>query len=274
MMMEQSQEKMEIELNKIYCEDCKDTMSRMRKGVVDVILTSPPYNTSRKGSSLTDADSNIRYDIFDDRRPNEEYMQWTNDIFKFFDIILKDNGCVLYNLSYSSENISLMWLTVASIMQNTPFTVADCIVWKKNSAVPNSESINKLTRICEFVFVFCRKTELSTFNCYKEKGIQRPNGQQHYKNYFNFIEAPNNDENCPIHKATFSTALCMKLLNLYSKKHDVVYDPFMGTGTTAVAAAKMRRNYIGSELSENYCEWAENRIKRETAQLTFDFYEE
>ena len=254
------------EINKIYNEDCLKTMETLRD--VDVVITSPPYNTSRKGSSLDAADVNIRYDEFDDCRPNEEYIAWTNDIFNAFDKTLKPNGCILYNLSYSSENIALMWLTVASVMQNTPFTIADCIIWKKKSAAPNSESTNKLTRICEFVFVFCRKAELSTFNCYKEKGVQRPNGQQHYKNYFNFLEAPNNDEVCPIHKATYSSLLCRKLMLLYSKEGDVIYDPFMGTGTTAVACIREKRNYIGSELSERYVEWANKRIWKESRQLS------
>ena len=254
------------EVNRIYNEDCMKTMEELRD--VDVVITSPPYNTSRKGSSLDNADVNIRYDEFDDCRPNEEYIAWTNDIFNAFDKTLKPNGCILYNLSYSSENIALMWLTVASVMQNTPFTIADCIIWKKKSAAPNSESTNKLTRICEFVFVFCRKTELATFNCYKEKGMQRPNGQQHYKNYFNFLEAPNNDEVCPIHKATYSTLLCRKLMLLYSKEGDVIYDPFMGTGTTAVACIREKRKYVGSELSPRYIEWAEKRIKKEHQQLT------
>lgn len=255
-----------IELNKIYNEDCVITMERIHS--VNMIMTSPPYNTSRKGSSLTNADSNIRYDVFDDCRDNEEYIKWTCDIFAGFDNCLLPNGVILYNLSYSAENTSLIWLTIAAVIQNTPFTVADCIVWEKPSAVPNSESPNKLTRICEFVFVFCRKTEIGTFSCYKEKGIQRPNGQQHYKNYFNYIEAPNNDENCPIHKATYSSILCRRLLQLYSKEGDVVYDPFMGTGTTAIACIREKRNYIGSELSKRYCQWAENRIKIETSQLT------
>ena len=254
-----------MEIDTIYNEDCLKTMERLEG--IDLVLTSPPYNTSRKGSSLDAADVNIRYDEFDDCRPNEEYIAWTNDIFNTFDTMLKPNGCILYNLSYSSENIALMWLTVASIMQNTPFTVADCIIWKKRSAAPNSESTNKLTRICEFVFVFCRKTELATFNCYKEKGMQRPNGQQHYKNYFNFLEAPNNDEVCPIHKATYSTQLCRKLMQLYSKEGDVIYDPFMGTGTTAIAAIREKRHYVGSELSPRYCDWANNRIRVETSQL-------
>ena len=255
-----------MEVNIIYNEDCMKTMERLKD--IDLILTSPPYNTSRKGSSLTDADSNIRYDEFDDCRPNDEYIEWTCNIFNAFNKCLKENGSVLYNLSYSSENIALMWMTIAAIMERTDFTVADCIIWKKASATPNSESTNKLTRICEFVFVMCRKSELSTFCCYKEKGVQRPSGQQHYKNYFNYIEAPNNDENCPIHKATFSSLLCRKLLLLYSQEGGVIYDPFRGTGTTAIACIKENRNYIGSELSPRYVSWAEKRIWNEQRQLT------
>ena len=98
--------------------------------------------------------------------------------------------------------------------------------------------------------------------------MQRPNGQQHYKNYFNFLEAPNNDEVCPIHKATYSTILCRKLMLLYSKEGDTIYDPFMGTGTTAIACIHEKRNYVGSELSPRYIDWAEKRINREHQQLS------
>ena len=59
-----------IEINKIYHEDCIETMHKMNKGCIDVILTSPPYNTSRDGSSLDNAKPNIRYDEFDDRKTN------------------------------------------------------------------------------------------------------------------------------------------------------------------------------------------------------------
>ena len=89
-----------------------------------------------------------------------------------------------------------------------------------------------------------------------------------YNNHFNYVEAPNNDEVCPIHKATYSTLLCRKLMLLYSKEGDVIYDPFMGTGTTAIACIKEKRNYVGSELSKRYCEWAKKRIKEERSQLT------
>lgn len=171
-------------------------------------------------------------------------------------------------MSYSSENTWLLWNLIAEIQKKTNFIVADCIVWKKKSALPNNTSSNKLTRLCEFVFIFCRKNEFNTFNCYKGVTSERKTGQTMYANVFNYIEAPNNDENCPIHKATYSSLFVRKLLKLYSKEGDVVYDPFMGTGTTAIGCIREKRQYVGSELSERYCDWAQKRIKLETQQLT------
>lgn len=259
-----------MELDKIYNEDCLKTMESLRG--IDCILTSPPYNTSRKGA--TDLSTHqCRYETYEDAMSDQEYTDWNIRLFDGFDKILKKDGSVLYNLSYSSENTWLLWNLIADIQRRTNFMVSDCIVWKKKSALPNNTSPNKLTRICEFVFVFCRKSEFSSFKCYKDvKSTREKTGQKMYENVFNFIEAPNNDENCPIHKAAYSTLLCRKLLLLYTQVGEVVYDPFMGTGTTAVACHKERRHYIGSEISERYCEWANNRIYNETRQLSlFDF---
>jgi hypothetical protein len=81
-----------------------------------------------------------------------------------------------------------------------------------------------------------------------------------YENVYNFIEAPNNDGMCKLNRATYSSELCEKLLNLYGKNGMTVYDPFMGTGTTAVACKRLGMNYIGSELSTAQTEFANNRI--------------
>lgn len=256
--------------NVIFNEDCLLTMKKMKdEGVkVDLIVTSPPYNTSRKGSSLTNACQNIRYDDFNDRKSDDEYRDWTLDVFSGIDSVLSENGCVLYNLSYSSENTHLMWLVVSDIISKTNFTIADCIVWKKKSASPNSCSSNKLTRICELVFVICRKSEFYTFRSNKKVTSKRDTGQLAYENIFNFIEAPNNDGCCDIHKATYSTILVRKLLDIYAKEGALVYDPFMGTGTTAVGCIKNKCNYIGSEISGRYVDIANSRIKQENSQLS------
>lgn len=256
--------------NRIFNEDCLKTMARMKEdGIkVDLVLTSPPYNTSRKGSSLDNACANIRYDEFNDCRSDDEYRLWTLSVFDGLESVLSKNGCILYNLSYSSENTHLMWLVISDIIQKTKFTIADCIIWKKKSASPNSCSSNKLTRICEFVFVICRKSEFYTFNSNKKVTSIRNTGQLAYENIFNFINAANNDGSCDIHKATYSTELCFKLLGIYAKNGFLVYDPFMGTGTTAIACIKKKLYYVGSELSSRYVEYAENRIELETRQLT------
>lgn len=255
-----------MDLETIYNEDCLETMSKMDERSVDVVLTSPPYNTSRKSATNLD-NHEARYEEYGDCLTDEEYTEWSIKIFEGFDKVLKPNGCVLYNMSYSSENTWLLWNLVAALQQRTNFVVADCIVWKKKSALPNNTSSNKLTRICEFVFVFCRKDEFATFNCYKGESSTRTTGQTMYANVFNYVDAPNNDYSCPIHKATYSTILCRKLLGVYSKEGDVVYDPFMGVGTTAIACVRDKRRWIGSEISERYCKWAENRIKIESSQL-------
>ena len=90
----------------------------------------------------------------------------------------------------------------------------------------------------------------------------RKTGQASYGNIFNFIEAKNNDGSCPYNKATYSSDLCKQLLNIDGCKDGIVYDPFMGTGTTAVACKELSINYIGSEISKNQCEWAENRLSK------------
>lgn len=246
--------------NVIFNEDCLATMDRMDKGIIDAIVTSPPYNTSRKGSSLDGASANVRYDEFNDCKTDDEYITWTIDIFKAYDKVLKPNGVVLYNLSYSSENTHLMWLVVAEIMKQTNFLVADNIIWKKPTTSPNSCSPNKLTRLCEYVFVFCRKNEFETFECNKQVSSLRKTGQVAYKNYFNFIEAKNNDGSNDIHKATYSSELVRKLLLLYVKEGSLVYDSFMGTGTTAVACVVEKIKYLGSEISSRYVEMSKKRI--------------
>jgi len=256
-----------MEINKIYNEDCLATMKRLNPKCIDMILTSPPYNTSRKGSSLNGASANVRYDEFNDCKTDEEYINWTIDIFQHYEKILKQNGVILYNLSYSSENTHLMWIVVAEIMKKTNFLVADNIIWKKPTTSPNSCSPNKLTRMCEYIFVFCRKNEFETFNCNKEISSLRKTGQIAYKNYSNFLTAKNNDGSNDIHKATFSSELVRKLLLLYAKKGSLIYDSFMGTGTTAIGCLIENINYIGSEISSRYVECSNKRINALKSQI-------
>jgi len=191
----------------------------------------------------------------------EDYSKFTVDLFNKYDAILSEDGVVLYNLSYSSENTDGIWITIGDLIRKTNFTVADTIIWKKKSAIPNNRSKNKLTRITEYVFVFVRKNEIKTFNANKKivSTIERT-GQANYENIYNFIEAKNNDKSCKLNKATFSSELIEKLLLMYAKKDFVIYDNFMGTGTTALACKNLGFKCIGSETSKEQYEYSLDRI--------------
>ena len=250
-------------------EDCFKTMQKFidYDKKVNIILTSPPYNTARKVKTQKALDThNNRYDDYNDDMSDEEYCNWTVRLFNEFDKVLVKNGVILYNLSYGSENPNIMWLAICDILHKTNFMIADTITWKKRSALPNNVSPNKLTRITEFVFVICRKKEFKTFEANKKITSQNSKGQNYYENVYNFIEAPNNDGSCKLNKATYSSELCEKLLNIYAKPNSIVYDPFMGTGTTGIACIKYNGNEndmvcIGSEISKAQIEFSVNRSK-------------
>ncbi len=249
-----------IELNTFYNEDCFETLNKMENETIDCVLTSPPYNmTKRKGGY---ADKQTRYDEYQDWKTEEEYNKWTCDVFNKIDEKLKENGVILYNFSYSIENPALPYTMLGKLLNETNFTVADTIIWKKSNSIPHPASYNRLNRIVEFVYVIVRKKELKNFNCYKKISKVSPKGQNYYEIVDNFITAKNNDESTSLNKATYSSEFCIKLLNIYTKDGDVVYDPFMGTGTTGVACKMIGRNFIGSEISKSQVDHSNKRIQQ------------
>ena len=250
-----------MEINKIYNESNLETMAKMPNDFLDLVLTSPPYNIFNTKAK------DRGYDYYEDNKTDIEYIEWTLNIFKEFDRVLKNNSIVIYNMGYGTENPNLMNLTVSNIIQNTNFSLADIIVWKKKTAMPNSPSKNRLTRICEFVYIFCRKEELYSFNANK-KIVNETNGAKFYESIDNYINASNNDESNDLNKATFSTEFVRKLFKIYAKENSLVYDPFMGTGTTAKACIIDKHNFIGSELSASQVEYAIKRLKPYLDQQT------
>ena len=258
--------------NKIFAEDCFETMKRFKDNEVSLILTSPPYNTSKHTyTENSRKNHDARYDVYVDTGSHEDYIKWTENLFNEFDRILCENGVILYNINYGTgydNTCDNLIDIIHTIISKTDFMIADIIGWKKSSALPNNTSSNKCTRIFELVFVLCRKSENKTF--ISNKGVKSTNektGQNFYNNMFNFIEAPNNDGSCNLNKATFSSDLVFKLLEMYAgRKTGIVYDPFMGTGTTAVGVIHFNRkynrdySYVGSELSADQVKYAEDRI--------------
>ena len=253
-----------MELNKIYNEDCFLTMQRMiDEGVkVDSILTSPPYNMTKRKGGYADTG---RYDVYVDWMDKEQYLAWTVKLFNMFERILGENRSICYNFSYSIEHPELPYELVTEIVRNTPFALIETIRWDKKCGLPFPANGRRLSRNWEFVWVFVRKSDIDTYeNNRRVKSVSEKTGQKYYEAIFNSIEAKNNDEKCPLNQATYSSELCLKLMDIYVRDGWMIYDPFIGTGTTAVAAIKRGTlDYIGSEISERQCQWANDRIKRE-----------
>lgn len=257
------------ELSQLYNGDCVEVMENLveRRITVDKVITSPPYNIVRPNST------DRGYDLYKDGMTNEEYSDWIVKIFNLYDKLLNKNGCIMWNMSYGSENTECMNLTVADIIRKTNFTLADVLVWKKKCATPNNVSANKMTRICEFIYVFCRRDEFLTFTSNKKViGNREDTGQAIYENLFNFIDAPNNDASTDLNKATFSTDFVNELIDRYVLPTDIIMDNFSGTGTTMVAAERRNRKGIYIELSEAQCKYSVDRISKGVQINLFDSF--
>lgn len=247
-------------LSKLYNGDCIEVMKHLiydNHIKVDKIITSPPYNIIRPNST------DRGYDLYKDGMPNSEYISWIIDIFKLYDLILNENGCIMWNMSYGTENTELMNLCIAEIIKQTNFTIADILIWKKKTATPNNVSNNKMTRICEFVYVFCRREEFNSFTSRKKILSYRDDTNQPiYENMFNFFVASNNDNATDLNKATFSSEFVLELIDRYVLNTDVVLDNFSGTGTTMYACESRNIKNINIELSKTQCKYAVERIKK------------
>ena len=221
-----------IQINQIYNEDNLTTMNNIPDKFLDGIITSPPYSICGKRK---DCYYNNGYSYLDGLT-EQEYLNIRIDEFKQFERILKDKGVILYNISYHNENPILPLLLITEVHKQTNLTVADMISWKKSHSIPFQTSPTKLSRLVEQVYVIVKKDHLHNFRTNKEVSkINTKTGQKFYKGYNNLVEAKNNDGiKCDL-KASYSTELVTKLIDIYFPKPSLIYDPFSGIATTAVA---------------------------------------
>lgn len=249
-------------MNTLYNEDCFDTIKRLNdeNKKIDIVLTSPPYNTGYCKNDKRGYHS--RYNgKYNDNKNDKEYINWITDLINNIDNILVENGVILLNLSYSANKPYLYIQLLNNIIENTNYCIADTIAWKKKHCMVDNSSPNRLSRITEFVFVICRKNELKTFKTNKKYLFNKGN-QRFFSPMYNHIEANNNDGSTKLNKATFSSELICKLLSMYANKDSVVYDCFMGTGTTAIGCIKYGCNYLGSEIDTEQYDFSIDRIKK------------
>lgn len=225
----------------IYNEDCMKTMSRMPDNSIDLIVTSPPYNFwgFRRNSKRKS------YDGFDDKMSETEYKQWVSEVIAQCARVLKEGGAMYWNHKGRFEKKTykhVFWL-----VEICPLNLFQHIVWH----YPSSPDVAKIKW-------YPRHEEILMFT----KGEPQYFDEDMCKlgDVWDISHMQKND-----HPAPFPIEIPLRAIKASCPPGGIVYDPFMGSGTTAMATISVGegRRYIGSEISETYCKLSQERVECE-----------
>ena len=241
---------MSIELNTIYNEDCLATMARMPDNFVDLVFTSPPYNMNlriRNGkycSRQIVKEFSTKYTGFDDNLPIDDFYRVHS---KILDELLRVSKIVFYNI----QIVTGSKLAFFKMIGDKADKLKDIIVWDKTHGQPAMQT-SVLNRRTELILVFD-----------KENAISRQFSQSTFArgtldDIWQISRGKKVNKN---HGATFPIELASKVVTNFASSGNIVYDPFTGSGTTALAAKMHNCNYIGSEISKEYYDFAVDRLK-------------
>jgi len=272
-------------LNKITNGDCVEVMKTLPLGCVDLVLTSPPYNVG------------IDYDTHDDRMSMEDYWnftrQWLTEAYK----TLKDDGRIAVNIPYE-VNVQdrggrvLFMSEFWAIMKEVGFKFYGLVDLDENSPHRSkttawgswmSPSGPYIYNPKECVILAYKKDRIKKIKGTPQWigetiGVEQEDGtiknkivyqDDDKKEFMDLVYGQWNyfADTKQQTKATFSMDIPVKAMKILSYKEDIVMDPFMGSGTSAVAAEFVGRNWVGIELSPNYTEVANKRILEYRAKL-------
>jgi len=274
-------------LNKITTGDCRQVMREMPANSIDLMVTSPPYGVG------------IAYDSFDDDMNFETYKEfsreWLSEAFR----VLKPDGRLALNIPYEINRqekggrifmVGELWNILASIGYKF-YGVVDL-----EESSPHRSKTTAWGSWMSPSSPYIYNPKECVLLCYKQLSKKQTKGTPQWKSWVEQVEDKNNPElfvNKKMYeksdkddfislvygqwnyfadtrqqtKATFSMDIPVRAMKILSYKEDIVMDPFMGSGTSAVAAEFVGRNWVGVELSENYTEVANKRLLEYRAKL-------
>lgn len=239
-----------MEINKIYNESCLDTLKRIPDNSIDLVITSPPYNMNlriRNGeycSRQIVKEFSTKYEGFDDNLPIDEYYKFHLSILKE---LIRTSNIIFYNIQIVTGSKRAIFKIIGELSDY----LKDIIVWDKGYAQPAMAS-NVLNRRTELVLVFDAKNAIS--RQFEVANFQRGTLDDIW-------EIKRGKKVVDGHSAVFPEELVKTIIENFSNEGNLVYDPFMGTGTTAIVAKKLNRNYLGSELTEKYFKVINERLR-------------
>lgn len=267
-----------MEPNKIYCEDCIDTMSRMEDNFIDLTVTSPPYD------NLRTYNDNI------DETWNESVWK---PIIKELYRVTKEGGVVVWVVGDATINGSESGVSFNQALwaKEVGFRLHDTMIYFRLNQYPGNV---RYRQDFEYMFVWSKgkpksiniikdKKNISAGKSARKTSKLKSNGEridekkrkgQTYSDYGErsnmwVVDNPggnNTDKLAYNHPAVYPEELPKDHIKSWSNEGDLVYDPFMGSGTTAKMAHLLKRDWIGSELSQEYVDLAYKRLEKYLTQ--------
>ena len=229
---------------RIHQGDCVETMNRLPPESVDLIVTSPPYNIKNStgnglkngsGGKWPKAELIKGYASHDDAMPHDQYVEWQRECLRAMMRVLRKDGAIFYN---HKRRVQLGLLQDRQDIVDG-FPVRQIIIWQRSGGI--NFNAGYFLPTYEVIYL-----------------IVKPDFRLAPKaNRFGDVWKIPQESSNP-HPAAFPVELAQRCIVSTTAK--IVLDPFMGSGTTAIAAEMEQRQWIGIEISEDYCKLARERI--------------
>lgn len=245
----------------IYNEDCLFTLNtRIEDNSLDLTITSPPYNVDLGNNKL----NKNPYDLYNDNKEHQDYINWLKDIFSLIYQKTKSGGRCIINIGDGKNGSVPTHSDIIQFMKELNWIPMTNIIWNKNQVGNrtawgsfNSPSSPSFPTPFEYILVFAKENKKLQWK--GETDIEKEEFTKWAYGIWNI--APETNMKKIGHPAMFPLELPERCLKMFSWKESLVYDPFSGSGTTAIACKKLNRNFIGSELSKSYYDLSQNRLK-------------
>ena len=248
-----------METNRIIQGDCVEVLKSLPSESVDLIFADPPYNLQLKKELNRPDNSKVNAvnDDWDKFSSFKKYDFFTYCWLKECKRILKSNGTIWVIGSY--HNI----FRVGKTLQDLGFWILNDVIWRKTNPMPNFKG-TRFTNAHE-TLIWASKKEASkyTFNYNAMKSL---NGDIQMRSDWDIPicsgkeRLQHNGEK--VHSTQKPEMLLSRIILSSTNPDDIVLDPFMGSGTTAFVAKKLKRNWIGIEKENKYIKLIQNRIKK------------
>ncbi|MBN2055897.1 site-specific DNA-methyltransferase [bacterium] len=257
-----------MRLDHIYTGDCLAILPEaIERGSIDLIYADPPYNLSGRKLELRDNTTggpfrkmNEQWDTF----TGQAYLDFTRAWIQACQAVLKENGGMYVSCSY--HNIG----EIITCARESHLQLNNILTWCKSNAMPNltRRTFTHATEyICWFVagrgWVF-NYEEIKKLHPHRTKS----GAPKQMRDFLDFIELPlvqgrerlHGDDGRALHPTQKPETLLELIITASSRRGDTVLDPFFGTGTTGVVAARLDRHWIGIEKDAGYADAAARRI--------------